>query len=48
MKDSIVGDVLWYKFIFKKETIADYKEGTEWLEAKAIPSLLSCVTALKD
>ena len=33
MKDSIVGDVLWYKFISKKETIADYKEGVEWLEA---------------
>ena len=33
MKDSIKGDVLWYKFISKKEAIADYKEGVEGLVA---------------
>jgi len=26
-KDAIEGDVLWYKFIYKRETVADYKEG---------------------
>lgn len=31
MKDSIIGDVLWYKFISRKETIADYREGVDWL-----------------
>ena len=31
MKDSIVGDVLWYKFINRKESIADYREGIDWL-----------------
>ena len=32
MKDHISGRVLWYKFIDKKETIADYKEGISYLE----------------
>lgn len=32
MKDANKGDVLWYKFITKKETLADYKEGIEWLK----------------
>ena len=32
MKDSIQGDVLWFKFIEKKETTADYLEGITWLE----------------
>ena len=32
MKDHISGRVLWYKFIDKKETIADYREGVLYLE----------------
>ena len=32
MKDYISGRVLWYKFIDKKETIADYREGISYLE----------------
>ena len=31
MKDSYTGKILWRKFIFRKETLADYKEGVEWL-----------------
>jgi len=27
MKDSRTGKILWRKFIFRKETLADYKEG---------------------
>ena len=30
-KDALKGDVLWYKFIYKRETVADYKEGLEYL-----------------
>ena len=32
MKDHISGRVLWYKFIDKKETIADYREGISYFE----------------
>lgn len=32
MKDSKTGKILWRKFIRKKETISDYKEGVDWLE----------------
>ena len=32
MKDYISDRVLWYKFIEKKETIADYREGVLYLE----------------
>lgn len=32
MKDAITGSVLWFKFIRKKETLADYKEGLLWLK----------------
>lgn len=32
MKDHLTGDVLWYKFISKKETLADYEEGVEFLK----------------
>lgn len=32
IKDSRTGKVLWRKFIRKKETLADYAEGIEWLE----------------
>jgi hypothetical protein len=31
MKDSLTGKVLWRKFINGKETLADYKEGLDWL-----------------
>lgn len=31
-KDAYRGKVLWRKFLTKKETIADYLEGVEWLE----------------
>jgi len=31
MKDSCTGKILWRKFIFCKETLADYKEGVDWL-----------------
>ena len=34
MKDAIEGDILWYKFITKKETLADYKEGIEWIVSR--------------
>ena len=32
MKDHISGRVLWYKFIDKKETIADNRESISYLE----------------
>lgn len=31
MKDSNTGRVLWFKFIYKKESLADYREGISWL-----------------
>ena len=31
MKDWRTGKILWRKFINKKETLSDYKEGEEWL-----------------
>lgn len=31
-KDSRTKKILWRKFITKKETLADYKEGVDWLE----------------
>lgn len=31
MKDSRTGKVLWRKFIDRKETLSDYKEGVDWL-----------------
>lgn len=31
MKDSRTGKILWRKFINKKETLLDYKEGLDWL-----------------
>lgn len=34
MKDHLSGRVLWYKFINKKETLADYREGIDSLLAK--------------
>lgn len=34
MKDHVKGDVLWYKFISGKETLADYKEGVTYLEER--------------
>lgn len=31
-KDAYRGKALWRKFLIKKETIADYLEGVEWLK----------------
>jgi hypothetical protein len=31
MKDSRTGKMLWRKFINRKETLSDYKEGVDWL-----------------
>ena len=31
MKDSRSGIILWRKFIFRKETLSDYREGVDWL-----------------
>jgi hypothetical protein len=31
MKDSRTGKILWRKFIFRKETLSDYREGLDWL-----------------
>lgn len=31
MKDALSHKILWRKFIRKKETLADYQEGVEWL-----------------
>jgi hypothetical protein len=31
LKDSRTGRILWRKFIFRKETVADYAEGVDWL-----------------
>ena len=31
MKDSRTVKVLWRKFIYRKETLSDYKEGVDWL-----------------
>ena len=33
MKDSLAGDVLWYKFITRHERLEDYKEGITYLES---------------
>ncbi|MEG1885060.1 MAG: hypothetical protein RR182_02155 [Alistipes sp.] len=30
-KDARTGKILWCKFIFKRETLADYQEGLDWL-----------------
>jgi hypothetical protein len=32
IKDARTGKILWRKFIRKKETLADYREGIAWLE----------------
>lgn len=34
IKDSIRGDVLWYKFIDRHERLDDYKEGVAYLETR--------------
>jgi hypothetical protein len=34
MKDSRTGKILWRKFIHKKETLSNYKAGTDWLFSK--------------
>lgn len=31
MKDAGSGRILWRKFIFRKETLSDYREGVDWL-----------------
>ena len=31
MRDSRTGKILWRKFIFRKETLSDYRDGVEWL-----------------
>lgn len=31
IKDSRTGKILWRKFIDRKETLSDYKEGVDWL-----------------
>jgi hypothetical protein len=31
MKDSYTKKILWRKFIFRKETLSDYREGVDWL-----------------
>jgi len=33
MKDSRTRKILWRKFIFRKETLSDYREGVDWLLA---------------
>jgi hypothetical protein len=33
LKDAGTGRILWRKFIFHKETIADYAEGVDWFVA---------------
>lgn len=33
MKDSLSGDVLWFKFINRHEHLEDYKEGISYLES---------------
>ena len=33
MKDSLSGDVLWFKFINRHERLEDYKEGISYLES---------------
>ena len=33
-KDAITGEILWYKFIYKRESVADYKEGRDYLIAR--------------
>lgn len=47
MKDAWAGDVLWYKFISKKETLADYKEGVEWLKGRGFTILAIVSDGLK-
>ena len=32
MKDSLSGDVLWFKFINRHERLEDYKEGISYLD----------------
>jgi len=31
IKDSCTRKILWQKFIFRKETLSDYRDGVEWL-----------------
>ena len=37
MKDSLSGDVLWFKFINRHERLEDYKEGISYLESLGYP-----------
>ena len=32
MRDSISSKVIWQKFIRRKKTVADYREGIDWLK----------------
>lgn len=47
MKDSYTGFVLWFKFIYKKETIADYEEGINWLVGRGYEILAIVSDGLK-
>lgn len=47
IKDANRGGVLWYKFITKKETLADYKEGIEWLKSRGFEILAIVSDGLK-
>lgn len=47
IKDSWTGYVLWFKFISKKETIADYEEGVNWLKERGYEILAIVSDGLK-
>ena len=47
IKDALVGDVLWYKFLEKKETISDYAEGIKSLQEQDFEVLAIVSDGLK-
>ena len=43
-KDNLTGRVLWHKFIYRKERVADYIEGVRWLEEERHVEVLCVVS----
>lgn len=45
IKDSIKGNIVWSKFIGRKERVEDYVEGVEWLEKNGFE--IACVAGIE-
>ncbi len=43
IKDSVKGNIVWSKFISRKERVGDYVEGVEWLEKNGFE--IACVVS---